>query len=240
MYEQRFYRDWMERDGLHRFSVKIDQSDLLILCDRDLEHRAAEALGEVRGELEARIAQDPVFGASLEPVAVDRSAGPVVRGMARAGSAWSVGPMAAVAGATAEAVGRRLLEECETVIVENGGDVFARSSEPLTFGLYAGERSPFRDRVAFAVDAEHGIGVCTSSGVVGPSLSLVRADAVVAIARDTAHADAAATAIANRIHQPGDVDLVVETEAERGALDGLIACLGDRIGLWGEVELVRT
>jgi len=126
------------------------------------------------------------------------------------------------------------------VIVENGGDVFARSSEPVTCGLYAGERSPFRDRVAFRVDATAGVGVCTSSGVVGPSLSLGRADAVVAIARDTAHADAAATALANRIERPADVDRVVAEEAERGALDGLIACMGDRIGLWGEVELVRT
>ena len=240
MYEQRFYRDWMERDGLCRFSVKIEESDLLILCDRNLEQRAAEVLGEVRGEIERQIAGDPGFGTSLEPVDVSDRATPLVRSMAEAGQAWSVGPMAAVAGVVAEAVGRDLLEECETVIVENGGDVFVRSSEAVTFALYAGERSPFRDRVAFRVEASHGVGVCTSSGVVGPSLSLGMADAVVAIAGDTAHADAAATAIANRIERPEDVDRVLEDEAARGALDGLIACLGDRIGLWGEVELVRT
>jgi ApbE superfamily uncharacterized protein (UPF0280 family) len=230
MYEQRFYRDWMERKGLYRFAVKVDESDLLILC----------ALAEVRGEIEQQIAADPRFGTSLEPIDDCRPSSPVVGGMIRAGRSWNVGPMAAVAGAVAEAVGRRLLEHCETVIVENGGDVFVRSSEPVTFALYAGERSPFRDRVAFEVDATRGVGVCTSSGVVGPSLSFGEADAVVAIASDTAHADAAATAIANRISEPGDVDRVVEVEAERGALAGLIACLGDRIGLWGEVALVRT
>lgn len=239
MYEQRFYRDWMAREGLRRFAVRIDESDLLILCDRDLERPATEALAEVRGEIERQIAVDPSFATSLEPIDSESSS-PVVDGMVRAGKAWNVGPMAAVAGAVAESVGRRLLEQCETVIVENGGDVFVRSSEPVIFALYAGERSPFRDRVAFEVDAARGVGVCTSSGVVGPSLSFGRADAVVAIAADTAHADAAATAIANRIKQPEDVDREVEAEAERGALDGLIACLGDRIGLWGEVELVRT
>jgi ApbE superfamily uncharacterized protein (UPF0280 family) len=160
--------------------------------------------------------------------------------MAEAGREWRVGPMAAVAGVVAEAVGRDLLEECETVIVENGGDVFVRSAEPVTFALYAGERSPFRDRVAFRVDADRGAGVCTSSGVVGPSLSLGRADAVVVVAADTAQADAAATAIANRIERPVDVDRAVEDVAARGALDGLIACMGDRIGLWGQLELVRT
>jgi ApbE superfamily uncharacterized protein (UPF0280 family) len=239
MYERRFYRDWMARDGLHRFAVRIGESDLLILCDRDLQDRAARALAEARGEIERQIAGDRQFATALEPI--DReSESPVVGGMLRAGRAWNVGPMAAVAGAVAEAVGRHLLARCETAIVENGGDVFVRSAEPVTFAVYAGERSPFRDRVAFEVDASRGVGVCTSSGVVGPSLSFGRADAVVAIAADTAFADAAATAIANRIREPDDVDRVVEAEAERGALDGLIACLGDRIGLWGEVELVRT
>ncbi|MBW2277007.1 MAG: UPF0280 family protein, partial [Deltaproteobacteria bacterium] len=185
-------------------------------------------------------AGDPCFGTSLEPVDVGDRVTPLIRSMVEAGRAWCVGPMAAVAGVVAEAVGRDLLDACETVIVENGGDVFVRSSEPVTFALYAGERSPFCDRVAFRVDARQGVGVCTSSGVVGPSLSLGKADAVVAIAGDTAHADAAATAIANRIQRPNDVDRVVEDEAARGALDGLIACLGDRIGLWGEVELART
>lgn len=240
MYEKRFYRDWMAREDLCRFAVKIGQSDLLILCDADLEQRAVGALGEVRGEIERQIARDPDFGVSLEPVDVSGSATPVVSRMARAGRAWSVGPMAAVAGAVAEAVGRSLLEECETAIVENGGDVFVRSSEPVTLALYAGERSPFCDRLAFRVDAAEGVGVCTSSGVVGPSLSFGRADAVVAIAGDAAFADAAATAIANRIQGPEDVEGVVQQEAQRGVLRGLIACCGDRLGLWGDIELLRT
>lgn len=240
MYEQRFYRDWMGRGGLCRFAVKIGQSDLLILCDRDLERRAAEALGHVREEIEGQIAAEPGFGESLEPIEVGGGAVDVVRSMARAGRAWGVGPMAAVAGAVAEAVGRSLLEECETAIVENGGDVFVRSSEPVTLALYAGERSPFRDRLAFRVDGSDGVGVCTSSGIVGPSLSFGRADAVVAISGDTAFADAAATAIANRIQGPDDVEGVVQEEARREALDGLIACCSDRLGLWGDIELMRT
>jgi len=240
MYEQRFYRRWMERQGLVRFSVQIAESDLLVLCDRDLAQLARDTLADARRGIERQIAAEPEFGASLVPVDAGEPATPVVRGMVRAGKAWNVGPMAAVAGAVAEAVGRRLLEECQTVIVENGGDVFVRSADPLTFALYAGERSPFCDRVAFRLAADGGVGVCTSSGVVGPSISFGRADAVVAIAGDAAYADAAATSIANRIREPGDVDRVVEAEAERGALEGLIACMGDRIGLWGAVELVRV
>jgi ApbE superfamily uncharacterized protein (UPF0280 family) len=240
MYEQRFYRERIGREGLARFEVKVEQSDLLILCDRDLAQLATDALRRVRSQIEDRIAIDPRFGVGLEPCAVDPAASEVVREMARAGRAWDVGPMAAVAGAVAERVGRALAAESATVIVENGGDVFALSPEPATFALYAGESSPFRDRLRFRVDAADGRGVCTSSGVVGPSLSFGRADAVVAIARDTAFADAAATAIANRIDHPEDVDRVVYEEERRGALDGLIACCGDRIGIYGAVELVRA
>jgi ApbE superfamily uncharacterized protein (UPF0280 family) len=240
MYEQRFYRDRIGRDGLARFEVKVEQSDLLILCDRDLERRALEELRRVRGEIEGRIAADPEFGTALEPCAVDDRDPEVVREMARAGRAWGVGPMAAVAGAVAERVGRALTAESETVIVENGGDVFARSPEPATFALYAGESSPFRDRLRFRVAAADGVGVCTSSGVVGPSLSFGRADAVVAVAASTPFADAAATAIANRVQRPADVDAVVSQERRRGLLDGLIVCAGDRLGIFGDIELVGS
>ena len=149
--------------------------------------------------------------------------------------------MAAVAGAVAQEVGKRLSQSCETVIVENGGDVYARTgnARPLRLALYAGEDSPFSDRVGFEVDASNGIGVCTSSGRVGPSLSFGCADAVVAIADDTAEADAAATAIANQIQKPADVDAAVTAARESGRLRGLIACVGDRLGVWGDIELVR-
>jgi uncharacterized protein len=121
--------------------------------------------------------------------------------------------------------------------VENGGDIFARAPRRVRFALYAGEASPFAGKLAFEVDASEGIGVCTSSGRVGPSLSLGRADAVVAIHPSAAFADAAATAIANRIRAPGDVAAVVREEEARGALRGLIACMGDTLGVWGDLEL---
>jgi ApbE superfamily uncharacterized protein (UPF0280 family) len=238
-YTQRFYRQWMRSTGLERFRIVRGQSDLLILCDRDLRGLALEALGAVRGLIEGHIARDAGFAAALTPHPVSRDAPDVVRAMAGSARRWNVGPMAGVAGAVAQAVGLRLLEECETVIVENGGDVFVRSARPVLMRLYAGEGSPFSDRIGFEVDASRGLGVCTSSSTVGPSLSLGRADAVVAIADDAIEADVAATALANRIQRPGDVDGVVGGQEDGGPLRGLIACAGDRIGLWGDLELRR-
>ncbi len=88
------------------------------------------------------------------------------------------------------------------------------------------------------MNAREGLGVCTSSGVVGPSVSFGRADAVTAMAPDAAVADAAATAIANRVQSAQDIERVVQEEKDRGLLQGLIACAGDRIGFFGDIKLV--
>lgn len=239
MYTERFYRNWIGYNGPDRFEVKMGESDLLIRCDHDLHDVAFEALAEVRQEIESHIAADLHFAVSLEPCAIAPDADPILREMASAARSWNVGPMAAVAGAVAEAVARRLLRETTIVSVENGGDVFVRAPGPVTFLLYAGKDSPFSDSIAFEVDATYGIGVCTSSGMVGPSLSFGRADAVVAIAGRAAFADAAATAIANRIRIPEDIEPVMEEEGRRGRLKGLLACCGDRLGMWGEITLVE-
>jgi hypothetical protein len=148
--------------------------------------------------------------------------------------------MAAVAGAVAQEVGRALREVSSAVMVENGGDVFLSLPREATLRLYAGEDSPFKDNVLFKVPQSHrGLGVCTSSGRVGHSLSFGCADAVVVVARDGALADAAATAIANRVRSPGDVAPVVREVAREGGVMGLVVAAGGKIGLWGKVTLVK-
>jgi ApbE superfamily uncharacterized protein (UPF0280 family) len=228
----------MERGDLHRFSVKISTSDLLILCSSSLENTARETLEEVRAQIEDYIAGHQDFASSLQPIRASKSAPEIVIKMVNAAKPWGVGPMASVAGAISEAVGKRLEKEAKTVIVENGGDVYVKAPLPIRFGLYAGEESPFTDKVEFEVDASGGLGVCTSSGRVGPSLSLGKADAVVAISEDTAFADAAATSLANQVKTEIDVERVVRSQERSGMLRGLIVCCKDKIGIWGDLKLV--
>jgi len=238
-YEERFYRDWTRRRGLVTWRTAVAESDLQISCDRRLADESLEALLALRRDLEGWIAGHADFLTSLSPVEVPFTAPLMVREMSSAASQWHVGPMAAVAGAVAEVVARALLEcSAESVIVENGGDIFALAPEPVRFGLYAGEDSPFSSRFAFDLDVSDGAGVCTSSRKVGPSLSFGNADAVVAIARTGALADAAATSVANRIAGPEHVAPVLESEHRRGGLSGLIACAGGSIGLFGDFGLV--
>ena len=252
MYTRRFYRDRVGRDERDRFELAIGESDLLIRCDHGLRDLAHAALTEARREIEGHIVRHPGFTTALVPSAADPGAGSLIREMAAAAEAWGVGPMAAVAGVVAEAVAERLLSRSGSVSVENGGDVYVRAPGPVTFLLYASEDSPFSDSVTFEVDASDGVGVCTSSGRVGPSLSFGQADAVVAIADRAAQADAAATALANRIGTPDDIAPLMEEAAgwavagegaeagagRAGSLKGLLACCGDRLGIWGGITLV--
>jgi ApbE superfamily uncharacterized protein (UPF0280 family) len=227
MYTHRFYRAWISPGRLCRFRITRHESDLEIAADYDLSIQACEALRAVRSRLEEYVLRDGDFLESLVPVRVPSDSPEVVRHMSAVSTEWGVGPMAAVAGAVADRVGRYLSRWSETVIVENGGDIYARSPQPVSCALYAGEESPFTGRIAFTVDASEGSGICTSSGTVGHSLSLGRASAVTVIARDCAEADAAATAIANSIAKPSDVEVSLSGIHFPGRLLGVAACCGD-------------
>lgn len=235
----RFYRSWATGKGLCEFRASVAETDLQVFADHALSAEAEAAIRRVRRDIERYAVAHGGFVESLAPLHAAPGAPEAVRKMCEAGAAYGVGPMAAVAGVVAECVGRDLLSESRQVIVENGGDIFFRTDEPPVFGLYAGERSPFTGRVKFTTRGVTEGGVCTSSGTVGHSVSFGAADAVVAVARDTALADAAATAIGNAVRGAEDVQKAVEVERERGLLDGVLIALGAALGIWGAVEIVE-
>jgi ApbE superfamily uncharacterized protein (UPF0280 family) len=236
VYQERTYRHWVRSDDLVPSHVCQNESDLYVLAEADVTSAAGDLLKEVRRDLEAYIRRDEKFRTAFEPYEPAYDAPLIARRMAAAAARYGVGPMASVAGAVAESVGERLEGDA---IVENGGDIFVRCGRRLVFTLYAGEESPFSGRLRFSPSVDGPFGVCTSSGTVGHSKSFGRADAVCVIARDTAVADAAATALCNRVERTADVDQVVEAAAEDEDILGIIAVMGERLGIWGNVEIVR-
>ena len=237
MYTERFYRKWASPD-LETFRVVLGESDLQIYAEKNLRRQALAVLADVRQVLQKHIKCNPLFKRSLSPVSSD-SNNPFIKRMEEAGREWNTGPMAAVAGAIAEEVGTLLRTYSKTVIVENGGDVWACSPDPLEFLVYPGEHSPFSQGISFTVDASRGLALCTSSGKIGPSFSFGKADAVTAIHTCGASADAAATSLANRIRGESDVTRIVEEVALRRKLKAVIATCGDSIGIWGEIRLTE-
>ena len=237
-YVLRFYRDWVKRDDLTTFEVKLHQTDLSVRAHSDLTGETLRLVRRLRADIETYADEHPGFLEAMTAWEDDASAPPVVREMIRTTACYGVGPMAAVAGAVAEAAGRRLLEYTPEVIVENGGDVFLQMNRPVRLMLYSGEESPFGGRLVLKIDAPgQPRAACTSSAFIGPSLSRGWTDAVLIIADNAALADAAATAIGNRVKSPEDVHTALEEEKRRGLLRGVVITIGETFGAFGDVQL---
>jgi len=235
MYEPRNYRHWVKNEGLVSFNVAVKETDLYIRASSNLRRKAYKLVLKYRGMLEEYIKRNPIFLTSLEPITVGEDAPIIVREMVRSTGRVGVGPMAAVAGAIAEFVGNDLLAFSAEIIVENGGDIFLKSLKKRMIGIYAG-KSPLTGRIALEINGEDTpLGICTSSGTVGHSLSYGKADAVIALSPSTTLADAAATAIGNLIVQHGDIPKGVELAKGIEGLKGVIIIQDDKVGLWGEV-----
>lgn len=221
--------------SLTYFRVKREQSDLAIGAYRRLEAEALEALLRARECVEAEIARNPDFLTSFAPLAPVPGAAEPASWMVAAAQAAGVGPMAAVAGAVAQYVGRALLRHSPEVIVENGGDIYIASHTERLVALYAG-RSPLSMRVALKVPPGEW-GVCTSAGRVGPSVSYGQADAAVILSKDAALADAAATALGNALKSEGDIQRALSLATAIPGVLGAVAVVGDKLGAAGQVEL---
>ena len=239
MYEQRTYRHDIKDGDLVSFQVMVKETDLYIRAVKNLSDEAVAAINEVRGPLERYIREHPIFLHSLEPLPVEKDASEIVQRMAQAARLADVGPMAAVAGAVAAMVGERLLQWSDEVIVENGGDIYLRVSSKRKIGIYAGE-SAFSGKLAIEVEPDRTpLGICTSSGSVGPSLSLGQADAAVVIAPSAALADAAATAVGNMLKAEKDMDSAIERGRRIKGIRGIVVIKGNSMGAWGDIRLVK-
>lgn len=236
-FRERTYRRSLAGKGLVSFQVRVKETDLLIQSSKDLRDQAHQSVLRYRHQLETYLRDHPAFFHSLTPMADDEFAPPLVREMIGAAKAARVGPMAAVAGAVAEFVGRDLLAQAPEVIVENGGDLFIRAVGEVRIALFAGP-SPLSMRVGLRLaGAPGGLGVCTSSATVGPSLSFGKADAACVLAPAAALADAAATAVGNAVRSPGDLAAGLEIAQSIAGVIGAVVIIGDKLGAWGAVEL---
>jgi ApbE superfamily uncharacterized protein (UPF0280 family) len=229
--------------GLTAFAVRVEESDLHILASSDVREMARERLLFYRQQLESYIQRRPEFLTSLVPIEGDALAPAIVRDMLAAASLAEVGPMAAVAGAVAEYVGRDLLASAtKEVVVENGGDLFLARCQETVVEIFAAD-SPHSGRVGVKISAETmPVGLCTSSATIGHSLSFGTADAATVLADSAAIADAAATRLGNMIlpERGRDCGIAVALEtvlAIEGVRGALVIC-GKLLGVAGGVELV--
>jgi ApbE superfamily uncharacterized protein (UPF0280 family) len=237
-YEERTYRSLINKGNLTSYNVKIVESDLLISSDTNLSDVALKSLAKYRHSLETYIKSHPDFLESLLPLPENDLAPPIVREMLSKAKLCGVGPMAGVAGAVSEFVGYDLLNQTGNLIIENGGDIFIKTENKLITSVYAGV-SPLSYNVNFVVKPqETPLGICTSSATVGPSLSFGKADAVCVISKSATLADAAASAIGNKVKSKNDIKPALDFGMKIKGVTGIIIILESEMGAIGEVELV--
>ena len=241
-YVNRTYRLLHNQKDLVFFRVVIKETDLDIGIPRKiLSHALIESVKKeiiaIRSQIEDYISENELFLTTLKPYSVSKHAPELVRIMAEASTAAGIGPMSAVAGAIAQHIGVFLSRRSSEVIVENGGDIYLRSGRIRKIGVFAGP-SPFTNKLAIEIEPYlTPLGICTSSGTVGHSLSFGCADAVVILAPSAALADAVATATGNLVQNEDDLQTAVEFAMSIKSVTGAMAIKNDKLAAAGSIQL---
>jgi len=237
-YQERFYRKWTGGNDLLTQEVIVGETDIFIYAEKDVKKIAQEFIKKYRAEVEDYIRLRPEFKESLKPLDLDQDAPAIIKDMLAASKLAGVGPMASVAGAIAEFVGKALLSSTRQVIVENGGDIFIKSNIERTVAIYAGDSSLTNKLYIKVKPQDAPLGICTSSGTLGHSLSFGKADACVIISKSTSLADAVATAACNRVKEKEDIQSALKFAVSIDGIEGALIIYKKDFGVLGDIELV--
>lgn len=243
-YIDRTYRNHFRQDRWTYFVSEYKETNLYIGVDKiswhpELPAYSRQFIQDLRRDMDTWIGKHPAYAQALTPCSATADAPEVFREMSAVTRKSGIGPMSAVAGAVAQKTGEALKKRfgVREIIIENGGDIYADIREDLDISVFAGT-SPLSEKVGLHIEAAYApLGICTSSGTVGPSLSFGKADAVMVVCQDVKLADTYATAFANMIQTPEDVQPCIEKIQTCREILAAIAIKDDKIGICGQFEL---
>lgn len=219
-----------------RKKVQIGETAATISCGEAYLQSAIDGIETARAELIDYIEGRPDFLLSLEPVRAEKGAPLTVERMCDAAAKAGVGPMAAVAGAVAmSAAEAAKLAGATHCIVDNGGDIALLLDRPVVVGIL--DRIESTSLPAVEIGPTNGkiLGLCTSSGVFGQSISFGRAEAATVMAIDPVLADACATALGNGCKDAASMKNALQSV---GSIDGIIwamAIVDGQAGTFGNM-----
>ncbi len=223
--------------NLFKENFALKETQCTIISDKRQGVQAAiESIKHSREELEIYIAANPKFLYTLKPYPAPEK--PLVaKMMAEAAEKAGVGPMAAVAGVIADlAVGDMTRVGCEVAVVEDGGEISARSNVPVDVAVAAGNE-PLSRRFGFRL-TEFPIGIATSSGRFSHALSFGDAEAATVFCRNASLADAVATAVGNVV-KGEDAGEGIKAGINRGmsiqGVEGVLIIFKGRVGMAGKI-----
>lgn len=243
-YKDRIYRKHFRDDRWRGFVAKYKETDVWVGIDKNSFHPkmqkfTIQAIQTLRNIIDKYLQNDTVYASALSPYNAKKNAPHIVKLMSEISYKTGIGPMGSVAGAFASYIAQELKKhfEINEIIVENGGDIYADIKEDIDVSIFAGE-STFSERIGLHIDAkESPLGICTSSGTVGPSLSFGKADAVMIVCKDALLADSYATAYANQIQVPSDIDRLLENIAYKKDILSALLVKNNKMGIIGKFEM---
>lgn len=234
---ERRYRDFTDTARWKSFRVKVETSDLYVRAAQDLSREIEDIVRRVRCEILDHIGKQNEFLTSYTPVERLEGCPDIIAMMYDASVRAGIGPMAAVAGAVAQTVGRELAGYPGEIIIENGGDIWMRLTDPAAVSIFPGGH--YFGAVSLNIrPGDTPCGVCTSSARIGLSFSFGKADAATVIAPDAALADAIATEVCNRVQSEETMEDAADYGMRCGAT-GVVIIYRDCLAARGGVELTE-
>jgi hypothetical protein len=228
--------------------MDIDIGETHIRLTSDLaNHGLRDYVIAIRTDLKSHIAHNEDFLLSLTPIEeYDDNLPLIVRRMYESSLAADVGPMACVAGTVSELCLDYLIErKSKHSIVENGGDIALINDRKVLCGIYS-TNEILGNGIAFEIKKRNSpLGICTSSGRIGHSISFGESDSVTVISSSPSVADGLATRIANDAAGSTSEDRVMnalETADEyRKYYTGVLIISGDNVATAGRLpRIVET
>ena len=231
------YRNRVKNKEEFSYRVSYKNTEFIVSSNRDIKNYIEGPLRDVYRDLEYVIEKDPSFLKSLSPVKLKEFYPATISRMCELSSEFGVGPMAAVAGTVNDYVASFIPDSVENLFIENGGDVYIRSSYDVRTGIYV-DNPFFSDSLLVKIKASSTpCGLCASSGKFGHSLSLGKCDLAVVLSGSSISADAAATAVANSVAKIKDIETAINKYKGFDRVLGMLIIKDDRVGIWGEFEL---
>ncbi|MDO5859776.1 UPF0280 family protein [Methanobrevibacter sp.] len=227
---------------------EIDLGETHIRLRTDLsKHDLKHCIYSLRSDLKNYIVKNEDFLLSLEPLnLIDENLPLIVKTMHESSLKADVGPMACVAGAISQLSLDYLIEKgSKNSIVENGGDIALINNTTTLCGIYSNNRI-LGNSIAFKIKPrKRQLGICTSSGKIGHSISFGSADSVTVIGKSPSIADGLATRIANDVNGETSQDKItnaLETaENFREFYEGILIISDENIATIGKLpEIVET
>ena len=228
---------------MHFEEINIDQTHIHLSTDLK-EHNLSRYILSIRNDLKRYISQNRDFLLSLEPLKYDSdNLSPIVLKMYESSEKADVGPMACVAGTISEMSLDYLINKDSTYsIVENGGDIAIINDRKVLCGIYSNNEI-LGNNIAFEIKARNRpLGICTSSGKIGHSISFGSSDSVTVLSKSPSLADGLATRIANDVtgqDSESKVSNALETcENFKEFFEGVLIISDENVGSIGKLPKI--